>query len=311
MSEMNHNRIDIDPNDVEGALQKLALIYDLDSDTLGLLRRVIQIFPHTVTLYVDESNAFTYRQTPLDDKFTFNMQTDELILFSRDPMTFIDALVEMAMYLVGFTTLMGVEQYWKVEFAIGSWKPVKNHIKRELGIPVLDEPLWVVGLPPSSPEGFSPEDPSSDDPHPFRTLVSQLDIASFTQMVRLAARDDVEVNFPVGADPRVIQVYIRFKTAMYQVGEGLGLDGWQEFNRRILMMVQDLEEEYRPEMLPVPAWWRQQDEALDSPADPVPPSAQTGQEPADRFTKTERPARKSTTWNPFEAYIEELFNDDE
>ena len=156
----------------------------------------------------------------------------------------------MGMYMTGFTTLMGAEDYWKVEFSIGAWKPVKNSIKRQLGIPVLDEPLWVVGLPPT------PEDGILEDPHPFRTLVSRLDIVSFNQMVRLAARDDVEVNFPNGADPRVIEVYIRMKTAMYQVADGLSLEDWREFNRRLLHMLQELEPEYRPEALPVPDWWQ-------------------------------------------------------
>jgi hypothetical protein len=303
MAEMNHNRIVIDPRDVEHALQQLALIYDLDADTLMMVRQAVTLYTRPVTLYVDESRALFYSQTPLVDKFTFNIQTDELVLFSRDPMTFVDATIEMAMYIAGFSTMMGVEEYWKVEFTIGAWKPVKNRIKRDLGIPVIDEPLWIVGLPPNG-DGSPP-----DDPHPFRTLVSQLDIASFTQMVRLAARDDVEVNFPIGTDPRVIQVYIRIKTAMFQVADGLTLESWREFNRRLLGMVQDLEEEYNPGQLPVPGWWQRAAGSDERDADLQFSTLDFSDNlPAPDFDDLNLDQDR---WDPFARFIEELFNDED
>ncbi|MFC1959929.1 hypothetical protein ACFLYO_04395 [Chloroflexota bacterium] len=330
MSDMKQNRVHLNPDDVQTALQQLALVYDLDADTLDYLRRVIEIYPRQVLMYVDEANAPFYNHTPLVDKFTFNMHTDELILFSRDPMTFIDAMIEMVMYLAGFTTMMGVDEHWKVEFAIGSWKPVKNRAKSNLGIPVLDEPLWIVGLPPP------PEEAPLEDEHPFRTLVSQLDIVSFTQMIRLAARDDVEVNFPVGADPRVIEIYIRVKTAMDQVADGIALADWREFNHRLLLTVQEIEEEYRPERLPVPVWWKRQVEDLTdmdeepelvlsgegntaepgSPPDAAPSNGvpeslpeSDGQKLFDEQAGQEESNQGS--WNPFAAYIDELFNNEE
>ncbi len=250
---MKPTRIVVDPRDPGEALRQLAHSYDLDADTVEFLRRIVALYSRPVLLQVNQSGALFYSHTPLVDKFTFNMQSDELVLFTSDPLTFIDAMLEMAMYQAGFSTMIGVDDGWKIEFAIGAWKPVKNRLKRELGIPVIDEPLWVVGLPPE------PEEVTPDDPHPFLTLVAQLDIASFTQMVRLAARDDVEVSFPEGSDPRVIQVYLRMKSAIDQVANGLSLEDWREFNHRLLAMVTSLDDEFTPADLPEPAWWRQAD----------------------------------------------------
>jgi len=291
---MSNERIVLKPDDLEGTVRQIAAVWDLDEDSLEVLRQTLALFSRPITLVVDEASVVYYSETPLIDHFTFNMQTDELILLSRDPLTLIDALVEMAMYVAGFATLLGAEDQWKVEFAIGAWKPVRNRIKRQLGVPVLDEPLWIVGLPPN------PEDGVLNDQHPFRMLVSQLDMASFTQMVRLAARDDVEVNFPNGTDPRVIEVYIRMKTAMYQVADELTLDDWREFNRRLLHCIQDLEEAYHPCDLPVPAWWQRmllaQDEAsLDE----------------QRPTSDYEPPQNKPRWNPFETYLEELFSEED
>ncbi len=307
---MKQNRIVLDPDAIDDVLQQLAVTYDLDSGTLEYLGRIIALYPRPVTMYVDESSALFYGQTPLVDRFTFNLQADELVLFASDPLTFLDATIEMAMYLAGFATMLGVEEQWKVEFTIGAWKPVRSRIKRELGIPVIDEPLWIVGLPP---EG---EGAVSEEPHPFLTLVSRLDIASFTQMVRLAARDDVEVSFPAGADPRVIEVYLRVRAAIEQVARGISLTGWREFNRRLLLMVQELEAEYQPASLPIPHWWRQPGLLEDAAPDAIPEEPQAA--PLDRLPgQGEPPAEEGETpsdrerWDPFAAYLDELLRDEE
>jgi hypothetical protein len=175
---------------------------------------------------------------------------------------------------------------------------------------VLDEPVWVVGLPPSA------KDAQLEDPHPFRTLVAQLDLGSFTQMVRLAARDDVEVDFPTGTDPLVIQVYIRMKTAMEQVAEGLVLEDWREFNQRLLTMIEQLEQEYMPARLPIPVWWKHVDDLAEDEeliamsqhdpevSRPAGPSVDQNSLPANL-----EPIADPSPWNPFEAYIETLFDD--
>ena len=328
---MKENRILLDPKNPDAAIMQMARSYELDADTLEFVRRILGTFSRKALLYVDESSTVFYGQMPLVDRFTFNMQSDELILFSSDPLTFVDAMIEMTMFLAGFTTMIGVDEGWKVEFAIGAWKPVKNRLKRELGIPVIDEPLWVVGLPPDS------EDGPAEDVNPFRTLVSQLDIASFTQMVRLAARDDVEVNFPTGADPRVIQVYIRIKTALNQVADGISIADWREFNHRLLLTVQDMEEEYQPHNLPLPAWWERGEHpgspesgrATEQPAaddlqfrvlDPEELSdvlrdgvADLAETMLDSLlgSEEEKAVEPTSEWDPFESYIDELFNDDD
>src|SRR5262245_20816945 len=46
--------------------------------------------------------------SPLEDPFTFDMETDELILYTDNPATLVDAIIEMAMFLSGFNTLIGV-----------------------------------------------------------------------------------------------------------------------------------------------------------------------------------------------------------
>ena len=247
---MKNNQVYLDPSDIERSMQQLARFYRLDAATLAMLRRVVTQYPRPVIMYVDEANAPLYAQSPLDDHFTFNMQTGELVLFSSDPMTFIDALIEMWMYISGFETLMGDDSYWKVEFAIGSWKPVKNNIKDRLGIPVSSQIMGIVGLPPD------PEEAPIEDPYPFKTLVSDFNLMSFTQMVRLAGRPDVRVNFPNGTDDRVKEVYFTIKKAMLVVGEGLDIFDATEFNRRLMVEIEELEKRYQPDKLPLPKGWQ-------------------------------------------------------
>ncbi|NJL93140.1 MAG: hypothetical protein HC915_05145 [Anaerolineae bacterium] len=191
-----------------------------------------------------------HTQSILDDHFTFNTQTGELVLFSADPLTFVDALIEMWMYVRGFETLMGADDYWQVEFAIGAWKPVKDRIKRVLNVPVNNEVVGVVGLPPD------PHDAPLEDPYPFRTMVSNMDLVSFTQMVRLAGRRNVRVNFPQGTDPRVIDVYRVAREAMDRVATGILIDQHTEFNRRLHVEIENLKARYRPDALPVPLHWQ-------------------------------------------------------
>src|SRR5688500_10373212 len=111
---MKNNQVYLDPHNPEQSMQQLNRFYRLNETTLRMMRRVIERYPKPVILYVDEANAPLFAQSPLDDQFTFNTQTGELVLFSPDPMTFIDAIIEMWMYVSGFETMMGAEDYWKV-----------------------------------------------------------------------------------------------------------------------------------------------------------------------------------------------------
>ena len=88
---MRPQRVYLDPDDLDGALLQLAAAYALDDETLDMVRRILALLPRPIVLYVDETSSLYYSDTPLIDRFTFNMQTDELVLFSQDMMTMVDA----------------------------------------------------------------------------------------------------------------------------------------------------------------------------------------------------------------------------
>lgn len=247
---MKNNQVYLDPQNLEGSLRQLQRFYRLDDNTLDMLRRVIENYPRPVIVYVDEANAPMMAASPLDDLFTFNMQTGELILFSADPKTFIDAIIEMHMFIAGFETHMGANDQWHVEFAIGAWKPVKNIIKKRLKIPNDQVILGIVGLPPE------PDEMILEDPYPFKTLVSSLNIVSFIQMVRLAAREEIRVHFPPESDPRVVEVYHIMRQAMQKVGADLDITDVETFNERLNAQIKLIETQYQPNQLPMPEGWQ-------------------------------------------------------
>lgn len=301
---MKRYRVIIDPGDIETSVQQLAQAYDLAPEDLAALRRIITLFRRPAAMYLDETNATLYDSLPLADKFTFDIETDELVLFTCDLDTIIDALIEMAMYQAGFATMMGNQQTWVTEFTIGAWKPVKKHLKRQLGIPVQDQPRAVVGLP------APPEKAPAGDPYPFRTLVSHYDLASFHQMVILAARDDVAVYFPPDTHPKVLAVYVYMRRAMQEVAQGLDLADYETFNTRLVQELQRLQELFNPSGLEPPSWLtdlldqESGAEALDDPA------ARLGLFP-DTGTTGRPSSSDSPKDNPFEAFIEQLFLDDD
>jgi hypothetical protein len=309
MSDQRPSVAILDPQNLDDSLRQVAQIFDLAPDMQSTLRRVVALYPRPVQMVLDEASALLYENLPLADKFTFDMETDELVLFSRQPDTLADALIEMAMYLVGFATLMGNREEWVVEFAIGAWKPVKNRIKRQLGISVNDQPRAVVGLPPA------PADASSGDSYPFRTLVSNYDFASFHQMVVLAARDDVAVYFPPETHSKVLAVYVYMRRAIQEVAQGLGIKDHQAFNARLVEAVHRLEGLFSPSRLTPPDWQPTQDRGQpESPFDNT--SNRLGMFPS-RFgsERSEQPdhssTRDSAPNNPFESFIEQLFPDDD
>ena len=238
----------LDPHDLTDTARHLAVAYELDDETLETLLRIVALYPRAVPMYVDEAAALLYEDLPLADKFTFDIETDALILFARDPKTLVDATIEMAMYLVGFTTKMGHSEPWITEFTAGAWKPVRKRIKRELGLPVVERPQGVVGLPPTG--GHAP----TDDPYPFRTLVANYDQVSFRQMIVLAARDELAVYFPPETHPKVRAVYLHARRAIQDVARGVGLRDYRVFNGRLLEALRRLEGIFAPSELGLPDW---------------------------------------------------------
>jgi len=264
----------LDPADLDGTIKQLAEQYGIDAETLETARRVIAFFPRPAQMRVDEANEILYQGLSLIDKFSFS-DDDELILFTREPETIIDALIEMAMYLFGFATMIGAEEDWVVEFTIGAWKPVKNRIRRQLGLIVQEQPRGVVGLPP--------EDNAADPAlYPFRTLVSHYDLGSFYQMVILAARDDIAVYFPPETHSKVLAVYVYMRRSMHEVAQGVGLKDHQTFNTRLLQSVHRLQNLFDPASLPPPG------------------SAHLSENDSHPQLN-----------NPFEEFIEQLFSDEE
>ena len=295
---MRYGEVTLDPHNLDRSVNELAQVYDLSAEDLEIIRRVIALYLRSVKMYVDEASTILHDSMPLGDRFTFDIETDELVLFSRNPATLIDALIEMAMYLAGFTTMMGAEESWVIEFAIGAWKPVKKRIKRLLSIPTDDQPRGVVGLPPSKGKDTA----SAPDSYPFRRMVSHYDLASFHQMVLLAARDDIAVYFPPETHPKVLSVYVYMRRAMQEVAQGIDLKDYESFNARLIQEVQRMEQLFNPADLNLPGWLHDRHtDDLPSP-DEVPNRASTNY-------LSESPP--SDIDNPFEAFIEELFSEDE
>ncbi len=267
----------LNPNDLDYSMQQLSALYQLPLDQLGPVREIITLFPRSAGLMIDEALAPAHGQTPFVDKFTFDIEGDELIVFDHEIATLTDALIEMAMYLAGFSTLMGAEEAWVTEFTIGAWKPVKKNIKRRLNLPVQDHPRGIVGLPATAHDSDEPKD------RLFHTLVTYYDQVSFHQMVMLAARDDITVYFPDDTHPRVRTVYVYMQRAMHEVGHDLDLPDYRIFNTRLLDKLQQMEALFQPRTLPAPTWLH----LLDEQTPPEPPP------------------------DPFESFIDDLLSDDD
>lgn len=280
MNEPAHQQILLDPRHLHHSLQQLAEIFDLAPDQISTLHQIIAFFPRAAVMRIRKSPVPSVGQVPLSDKFTFDIDQDELILFDCDFDTLVDALIEMAMYLAGFLTLMGADETWVIEFTIGAWKPVKKSLKRQLNLPLHDRPRGIVGLPSNA------QNKPDESAFLFRTLVSYYDQVSFHQMVMLAARDDITVYFPPETHPKVLAVYVYMQRAIQEVGQNLELKDYQVFNTRLIEKIQQLQALFKPATLPPPTWLHLLDKRA---ADQTPPT-----EP-----------------NPFEAFIDQLLSDDD
>jgi len=318
---MKNNQVYLDPHNLTVSLARLAYFYPLDPQTLDILERILRHFPKGVIVYVDEANAPLQGLSELDDPFTFDTETGELILFSAEAPVFIDALIEMWMFIMGFETLMGSEHYWHVEMAIGAWKGVKNNLKAQLGIPIQTQKRGIFGLPPS------PEEAPLEDPYPFRTLVASLNILSFTQMIRLAGREQISVHFPRGTDPKVIEVYYTARTHLREISQGLGVQDAAEFNRRLKAKIAYFTERYQPQNLPTLEEWNASQDKPSAHQDALPdnaggvllgppsdtneigdlPLAKAAPQAASKDDMREIDARLAAS--PFASFIETLFDD--
>ncbi len=189
------------------------------------IRTVLSIHSRPFTLLVDD-RADRLSISPLDDAFAFNMDTDELLLFSDNPASLVDALLEMAMFLEGFNTLIGVEDEWKIQVAIGAWRRVRENLKAQYRLmPPLGK-LWSASLELET--------------------VKHYDRLAFAAMVFLAGRPELDVIFPEGANTLVVSAYRRVARIIETVALDIGLNDHMTFNRRLSRAVLWIEESIMP-----------------------------------------------------------------
>jgi len=188
------------------------------------IRTALRLHERPFLVYFD--HVHRPQVSPLQDAFTFNMETDELVMFTDSPAQVIDALLEMAMFVRGFNTLMGVEQEWKIQVAIGAWRRVRESLKARMSIQPAPEKVWSADLELETVERYN--------------------AISFGAMVFLAGRPDVELIFPEGASALVIGAYQRLMRIIEAIALNVGLDDHQLFNRRLNRALQWIEETIMP-----------------------------------------------------------------
>jgi hypothetical protein len=71
-------------------------------------------------------------------------------------------------------------------------------------------------------------------------------------MIRFAGRDDVRVYFPPESHPKVAEVYHLMRQWIREVAAGLGIEDVEEFNRRLRSRLNEIEDRYQPDKLPLP-----------------------------------------------------------
>ena len=314
---MHGDRILLDPEDVAGTLARLQISFNLEASALPELGRVVPLLPTAAFATENRLEDPAALVSPLADRFTFDVHENELVLFETTPETLVNAVIEMAMYLAGFSTLIDDDDLWATQFTIGAWKHARDGIKRSLNISIPDR-RGVVGLPP--PHDRAP----TDDPYPFRTLVSRFDLASFYQMVLLAGHEAFSVYFPPSAHSRVQFTYTYMREAMRGIAADIGINDVERFNQRLREELRRIEDEFHPEQLVLP----------DAPA-----GGKTGQDEVRRtrprrdddlgifpreedIAATHKPASSDVpasddvpggapSDDPFEAFINELFADED
>jgi hypothetical protein len=189
------------------------------------IRAAITIQPRPFGVFIDYLQRMG-DLSPMTDPFTFDMDNDELVCYSEDPAILVNGLIEMGMYMQGFSTLMGVEDSWKVQVAIGGWKHIRQAIKRKIGIPVSPDKEWTAVLHPE--------------------VASRYDDSTFSELITLAGCPDLDIIFPPETHPRVLQVYRQLANIIEVIGRGIEMSDYQEFNQRLLRAVALIEEKIAP-----------------------------------------------------------------
>ncbi len=214
----------VDMND-PASIQELIDAFDVHGTRYNdAIRTALSLHNRPFILYVDLLHQTDI--SPLDDPFTFNMETDELILFTTEPAPLIDALLEMAMFLRGFNTLLGVEDDWKVQVAIGAWRHVREQLKVQLQLAPPNRRRWAASLD--------------------LDMIASFNLISFAIAVYLAGRHELEVVFPEGTSALVVSAYERLSRIMETVAFEIGINDHLKFNRRLNRALSWIEESIFP-----------------------------------------------------------------
>lgn len=190
------------------------------------LQQVAQLQKRPFGVFIDYLNQVG-EVPPTTDAFTFDMDSDELLVYSDQPEMIVDAFIEMAMYMQGFSTLMGVEEPWKVQVAIGGWRHIRSKIRERLNISGDVRKAWAVML---NPEGLQ-----------------EYNMETFTELVRLAGSPDVEVMFPSEASTEIRDAYHDLSRLIGLIAQGLDIDDHVEFNQRLMRALDWIEEKIAPD----------------------------------------------------------------
>ena len=196
----------VDSNDnesVNALLNAFGIRYTEHEDAI---RRALGIHAHPFALRLDVDREDPAEIPPMLDAFTFDIENDELIVYSLEPGQLTNALLEMAMYLRGFNTTMGVDEPWKTEVCIGAWRYIRERFKEELGIASYSD--W-------------------DKVQLLHRMIA------FDDIVRLAACPGLNVVFLPESDQRVPDTYRRLIRVMQTVGQEVNLEDYRTFNRRL------------------------------------------------------------------------------
>ena len=196
-----------------------------DGQFEAAIRQAAALQPLPYAVYIDYLNQ-PPELSPMFDPFTFDMDTDELIVFSDEPSIMLNALLEMALYMSGFSTLMGVDEEWKVQVAIGAWRRVREALKQQLQMPYTIGRMWLVQLNPDGVAHFDPE--------------------TFSLVVTLAGCPDVEIEFPDEAAPDLVSAYRQLSRIFDVIGTAISLQDRAVFNRRVLHAVNLIDEHLAP-----------------------------------------------------------------
>jgi hypothetical protein len=224
MMSTRKNAYWLDPSDPSSIDPLVEAVNARNDPVEAYIRAAACLQPRPFDVFIDYLTR-TSAQSPFYDQFTFDMESDELIVYSDEPSVLIDALIEMAMYMQGFATLMGVEDTWKVQIAIGSWRHIRKALKKTLAIPDTGQ-SWTVMVNPADAE--------------------RLDGTAFMELVTLAGNPEIEVMFPPNAAAGMESTYNHLVGIMDFLSQSITLENAVEFNQRLLRALDLIEDKLVP-----------------------------------------------------------------